>query len=796
MFKFIRKKFKKNKDTKKETKELIHLKEYEPNNANIIDFLNTTKSDNPNYMILDMKYTNLFTFENYFNKNEYSINIISLDNQPYNPLSYIKSEKDIEEFCEVFTFHILNKKDTTFFKTTKYDALTFYFIKSLFTYVLNKNPETFKDFFKEILNCYEDNKNLKKEVLNYMKETPTDYKTYYLKKIYIESENIAEELHLYFENFYYFANETKKDDSIKISEKQAIIFEDSFDNKYIHYLYSIATKQLTKQQKWVLLNLDNNDFISDTKDVFDKCYTTDYLKGSNYFKDYSFTLSRKNTKLMISKKLYEKNDFILPTLEKVFINEPKFMLNFKENLIKEDVKDNAIPENIEPLLINALYKKIDNSTFKIILFEKKDELICKELYIINNELYIKLKENKYCQLMGHFDIFNLCYDKIINEKDVYNNKEFFLGDILKQFDPKHHLIILYLFISYPMIEKMYKIDFFKKFVLKSLEETLDEMNTSTPFFKVYGENYRDNVLICTKIQEKFKNCMNHNLFNYIHWNMNINLETNEQLHNELNLTKYQLKEIINLNTHRKRSQLELLGFSNLSNQLFDENIKLFNKDIDTNTIKIYDNLVNILANYYSESESIKIVNKILKRTNEYLEINSLRILEDTFTMYHSINLDFTPLKNIRTMPELITLHDEAIVAYNNVHPNVYRRKVSNYKNTPITKDYSKFLFEDDNFIIVTPKETNEIRTEGIVLHHCVGSYVDRVLNNVTNIIFIRKKDNIAKPFYTVQINDNGEIIQIHGFGNCNVSANPKLEKFVKKWIKECKLKANNYNVVR
>ena len=38
------------------------------------------------------------------------------------------------------------------------------------------------------------------------------------------------------------------------------------------------------------------------------------------------------------------------------------MLNFKENLIKEDVKDNAIPENIEPLLINALYKKIDNST--------------------------------------------------------------------------------------------------------------------------------------------------------------------------------------------------------------------------------------------------------------------------------------------------------------------------------------------------------------------------------------------------------------------------------------------------
>jgi hypothetical protein len=63
-------------------------------------------------------------------------------------------------------------------------------------------------------------------------------------------------------------------------------------------------------------------------------------------------------------------------------------------------------------------------------------------------------------------------------------------------------------------------------------------------------------------------------------------------------------------------------------------------------------------------------------------------------------------------------------------------------------------------------------------------------------MFIRKNDELDKPFFTVEITNDNSIQQVHGFGNRNADTENGLVEFVKKWAKERKLKLTNFNKIR
>lgn len=96
----------------------------------------------------------------------------------------------------------------------------------------------------------------------------------------------------------------------------------------------------------------------------------------------------------------------------------------------------------------------------------------------------------------------------------------------------------------------------------------------------------------------------------------------------------------------------------------------------------------------------------------------------------------------------------------------------------------KFEYADDNFSIVVPEEMNKITKEGVYLHHCVGGYISRVAEGRTNILFLRKNENIDIPFFTIEVNNHNEIIQIHGLYNRWLGNEPDAVKFVINWIHE------------
>ena len=82
----------------------------------------------------------------------------------------------------------------------------------------------------------------------------------------------------------------------------------------------------------------------------------------------------------------------------------------------------------------------------------------------------------------------------------------------------------------------------------------------------------------------------------------------------------------------------------------------------------------------------------------------------------------------------------------------------------------------NGLILIVPANSAAIKEEGEALHHCVGTYIERVAKGETAIFFIRKENEPNKPYYTLEWRDN-KVIQCRGMNNCSVT--DKVKAFVK-----------------
>lgn len=97
-------------------------------------------------------------------------------------------------------------------------------------------------------------------------------------------------------------------------------------------------------------------------------------------------------------------------------------------------------------------------------------------------------------------------------------------------------------------------------------------------------------------------------------------------------------------------------------------------------------------------------------------------------------------------------------------------------------------WSDDKYAIVMPKTADEIITEGATLNHCVGNYCERVAKGESIILFLRKLDELDKPFYTVEIRPNLkklDFVQCRGFKNADPSKEiwESVDNFLKSYAK-------------
>lgn len=89
-----------------------------------------------------------------------------------------------------------------------------------------------------------------------------------------------------------------------------------------------------------------------------------------------------------------------------------------------------------------------------------------------------------------------------------------------------------------------------------------------------------------------------------------------------------------------------------------------------------------------------------------------------------------------------------------------KRKIQ--KRLPEVKGY---FYEDDTYMIIPAGKCEELMKEGRELHHCVGAsdiYMKKMAAGETWILFLRKKEDLEKAYYTVEINlKTDKIIQFY-----------------------------------
>ena len=101
------------------------------------------------------------------------------------------------------------------------------------------------------------------------------------------------------------------------------------------------------------------------------------------------------------------------------------------------------------------------------------------------------------------------------------------------------------------------------------------------------------------------------------------------------------------------------------------------------------------------------------------------------------------------------------------------------------KTLKKFMFSDENYTIVLPTCTYDLVREGNVLKHCVGSYARRHSRGDTTILFIRKKNDVETPFYTMEVDIRRvKIYQCRGYKNS--AATESVAEFENQFIEHMK----------
>ena len=92
------------------------------------------------------------------------------------------------------------------------------------------------------------------------------------------------------------------------------------------------------------------------------------------------------------------------------------------------------------------------------------------------------------------------------------------------------------------------------------------------------------------------------------------------------------------------------------------------------------------------------------------------------------------------------------------------------------KKLDNFNFRYGDLVAAPAASSGELIAEGKALHHCVGMYTERYAAGSTNIIFIRQAEAVDKPFFTMEVNKDNEIVQVRG--NNNKAATSQVTEFV------------------
>jgi len=247
-----------------------------------------------------------------------------------------------------------------------------------------------------------------------------------------------------------------------------------------------------------------------------------------------------------------------------------------------------------------------------------------------------------------------------------------------------------------------------------------------------------------------------------------------------NLNDTQIKFITEHNHYNFNG--ELLALINFKSVNFKDFLRiLYNRAI----LYAFDDLTNV---------SIK----------ELLEVpvySDVGVFRDYLRMRKELNkiLDIK-FKKYPDPRDLFLEHDMILKRFNS-----YSKEIIEMQNKELNEQYNnvrtkllKYEYIEDDYSIIVPNSLSEITREGTELCHCVGSYINQIVQEDTIILFLRYTKEFDKPFYTLNLSKDGsKILQLHGKYNrllYKESDHDSIYDFMSQWCNLHNIICTNFNI--
>lgn len=155
---------------------------------------------------------------------------------------------------------------------------------------------------------------------------------------------------------------------------------------------------------------------------------------------------------------------------------------------------------------------------------------------------------------------------------------------------------------------------------------------------------------------------------------------------------------------------------------------------------------------------------------------AVQLLYDYYNMMKQMDAKIT-----EWFPKSLKLiHD---IAARNHQVVLDKKKEQAFKDAVSSPVYQNLTYADKNWTVLAPSIANDLIVEGRRQSHCVGSYVNYVINRSKCILFMRKTENVDTPVITLDVDPNSmTLTQYRGFDNRAPSEEEM--KFIKKWAKK------------
>ena len=163
----------------------------------------------------------------------------------------------------------------------------------------------------------------------------------------------------------------------------------------------------------------------------------------------------------------------------------------------------------------------------------------------------------------------------------------------------------------------------------------------------------------------------------------------------------------------------------------------------------------------------------------YIDEDIIQIYDDTLNMQ---TLMYDGKVKDKYPKHLKEAHDKVTLIYN-LNQEYFDHKVA----VKLHNECKSLEYKDQNYCIITPEDSSELINEGISLHHCVGSYVNKVNKGETSILFLRRVEAPEESLITIEYKD-GAVKQVRGL--CERMMSEKERKFFDKWTKKFKIKVD------